>query len=430
MSGTEKIGWSSSDLIRYKAGKMTDKERNAFEKEMQRDPFLADALEGLELVTSGEAETDLEFIRGKVSGKRRKIHPIIYSGAAAAVVLLIISSVWLLRTDRENGTVQMAATEQKAVSIDSTGLIALVPEADKLRESEKKDTEALIGEKPPVSASRQKSDTIKAEAAAKEEVVIAEDIVQFFTVTDIIRTDTTISAKGLVPENEARAKMAGVSLQPATGEAPRITGIIYSKDDSLPLPGVAVSIKGMANINALSGLDGRFTLPVKPDSNIFLVANFIGMMTTEVRAGTENPLRIEMVSDLTSLDEVVVVGYGSQRKAAVTGSVSTISSDELSNTSKFRAPEPVCGYVEFNEYVKKNLIYPVDVKGGSREVVVVDLPLSETGKKGEPVIVKSPGKTFSDEAIRVILAGPEWTPSMMNGIPGADTVRVRIVFQK
>ncbi len=104
MSGTDNIRWSRSDLLRYRAGKMTDRERNAFEKEMQRDPFLADALEGLELVSSPEAETDLESIREKVSGKRRKFHLLIYSGVAAAVVLLIVSSVWLFQTGRESGT--------------------------------------------------------------------------------------------------------------------------------------------------------------------------------------------------------------------------------------------------------------------------------------------------------------------------------------
>jgi len=131
-----------------------------------------------------------------------------------------------------------------------------------------------------------------------------------------------------------------------------------------------------------------------------------------------------------ALDEIVVVGYGSQRKTAVTGAVSTVRPDELANSSKYRVAEPVGGYSEFDEYIKMNLRYPFDAKGKSREVVVIDLPLSESGKKGVPIIVRSPGELFSAEAIRLVLAGPEWAPSLMSGIPVSDTVRIRIVFRK
>ncbi len=309
--------------------------------------------------------------------------------------------------------------------------MALAPDRDKAVEEEKKKTDIQSNAPATSKTSRQRSETGKAESAAKEEVMIADDKVNIRAVSEIIRMDTTgIAAKGLVPEKEISSKMAGVSMQAMAAEASQIKGIIYSKDDSLPLPGVIVTIKGMTEIGTVSGMDGSFMLPLKPDSNIFLVANFIGMKTTEVRAGTDKPLRIDMVSDISGLDEVVVVGYGSQRKTAAAGAASTVRSAELSNTSKYRAPEPVCGYIEFNEYIKKNIIYPADARGGSREVVVVDLPLSETGKKGVPVIVKSPGEAFSSEAIRLIIAGPEWNPSIMNGIPGSDTVRVRIVFQR
>lgn len=431
MSGTDNKHWSKADLIRYRAGKMSDSERNAFEKEMQRDPFLADAYEGLELVTSEEAQADLEFISGKIQKKGRRLNVLIYSGAAAAIILLIVSSIWLFQTGRESATGPNLATVKQDVPSDSTGLVALVPESEKSGDLEKK--EAISGSKSesPAVPVRKRNESAKTESIP----IKVDDEIYAITVPDragekIIRKDTGIAAKALIPEMEISSKMAGVSLQAVAEGAPRISGIIYSKDDSLPLPGVIVTIKGMASVGAISDLDGRFTLPVKPDSNILLVANFIGMMTTEVRAGSEKPVRIEMVNDVSALDEVIVVGYGADRKTAVTGAASTVRSAELGNTSKYRAAEPVCGYIEFNDYIKKNLRYPVDATGGSREVVVIDLPLSESGRKGVPIIVKSPGESFSAEAIRLILAGPEWNPSIMNGITGSDTVRVRIVFQK
>lgn len=431
MSGTENKSWSREDLIRYRAGEMTGKERNAFEKEMQRDLFLADANEGLEYVTHDEAVADLEFIRGKIQRKGRKFNILIYSGAAAAVIILIISSVWLFQTGWEDSTEPgIVALEQAAIN-DSTGFIALVPESEKAGEQEKKETIDESKTATPAIPPVKKNESAKIEPVIeKRDEIGAAYTVDDKAVEKLLLQDTLKAARAIISEEEISSKMAGVSLQAVAKEAPRITGTIYSKDDSLPLPGVAVTVKGMPNIVAVSGVDGSFVLPVRPDSNILVVANFIGMVATEVRAGSEKPIRIDMVTDVTSLDEIVVVGYGTERKTAVTGAASTVRPDELANTSKYRAATPVGGYSEFTEYIKKNLRYPDDAAGGSREVVVVDLPLSESGRKGVPVIVKSPGELFSAEAIRLILAGPEWTPSIMNGNPTSDTVRVRIVFRK
>ena len=431
MSGTENKSWSREDLIRYRAGEMTGKERNAFEKEMQRDLFLADANEGLEYVTHDEAVADLEFIRGKIQRKGRKFNILIYSGAAAAVIILIISSVWLFQTGWEDSTEPgIVALEQAAIN-DSTGFIALVPESEKAGEQEKKETIDESKTATPAIPPVKKNESAKIEPVIeKRDEIGAAYTVDDKAVEKLLLQDTLKAARAIISEEEISSKMAGVSLQAVAKEAPRITGTIYSKDDSLPLPGVAVTVKGMPNIVAVSGVDGSFVLHVRPDSNILVVANFIGMVATEVRAGSEKPIRIDMVTDVTSLDEIVVVGYGTERKTAVTGAASTVRPDELANTSKYRAATPVGGYSEFTEYIKKNLRYPDDAAGGSREVVVVDLPLSESGRKGVPVIVKSPGELFSAEAIRLILAGPEWTPSIMNGNPTSDTVRVRIVFRK
>jgi hypothetical protein len=430
MSGTENKSWSREDLIRYRAGKMTGKERNAFEKEMQRDPFLADAFEGLESVTHDEAVADLEFIRGKIQRKGRRFNGLIYSGAAAAILLLIISSFWLFQTGRQSSEGQGIVDAGQSVESDTTRLIAAMPEPAKTSEPEK-ETIDKSKNATPAMPSLKKSESVKTvPVAEKRDEIGAAYTVDDKAVEKLLLQDTLKAARAIISEEEISSRMAGVSLQAVAKEAPRITGTIYSKDDSLPLPGVAVTVKGMPNIVAVSGVDGSFVLPVRPDSNILVVANFIGMVATEVRAGSEKPIRIDMVTDVTSLDEIVVVGYGTERKTAVTGAVSTIRPDVPANTSKYRAATPVGGYSEFTEYIKKNLRYPGDAEGGSREVVVIDLPLSESGRKGVPVIVKSPGELFSAEAIRLILAGPEWTPSIMNGIPTADTVIVRIVFRK
>jgi hypothetical protein len=431
MSDTDNKSWSRSDLIRYRAGEMTEKERNAFEKKMQRDPFLSDASEGLEGVTLNEAVADIEFISEKVQKKGRRFNALIYSGAAAAVILLIISSVWLFQTGRLSNPEPGIVAAEQTVKSDSTSLIALTPEPEKTGVPKESETFGESKTATPAMEAGKMTGSVKTEPVIEKR----DEIILTHTFADraekkIVGKDTLITAREAISEAEKSSRLAGVSLQPIATVVPHISGTIYSKDDSLPLPGVALTVKGRPEIIAVSGVDGSFVIPVKPDSNILVVANFIGMVATEFRAGSEKPIRIEMMSDVTALDEIVVVGYGSERRTAVTGSVSTVRSSELSNTSMYRAAEPVCGYSEFNEYIKMNLRYPDDAKGASREVVVIDLPLSESGVKGVPVIVKSPGELFSAEAIRLVLAGPEWTPALMNGIPASDTIRVRIVFKK
>lgn len=431
MSGTENKSWSREDLIRYRAGKMTGKERNAFEKEMQRDPFLAEAHEGLEYVTHDEAVADLEFIRGKIQKKGRRFNILIYSGAAAVVLILIVSSVRLFQAGRTGGPVTGIAAVEQTITSDSTEPIALMPETDKAGEAEKKETFDLSRAEAPTMPAKREKESGKAEPVLekKEENVLAYTFAEK-TREKVDDIDTVVTAKAVISEADISSKLADVSLHAVAAGAPQITGTIYSKDDSLPLPGVAVTVKGMPDIVAVTGVDGSFVLPVRPDSNILVVANFIGMVATEVRAGSDKPMRIDMVTDVTALDEIVVLGYGTERKRTVTGAISTVRPDVPANTSMYRTAEPVGGYNEFNEYIKKNLRYPGDAEVRSREVVVIDLPLHESGRKGVPVIVKSPGESFSTEAIRLILAGPEWTPALMNGIPASDTIRVRIVFKK
>src|SRR5674476_678648 len=95
-----------------------------------------------------------------------------------------------------------------------------------------------------------------------------------------------------------------------------VTGTVMEESNA-PLPGAAIVVKG-TTIGTNSGADGSFTLQVPVGSNTLLVT-FIGMEPQEVLI-TPGPMRITMVTSRLMLDEVVVVGYGTQHKSEVTGS--------------------------------------------------------------------------------------------------------------
>ncbi len=106
----------------------------------------------------------------------------------------------------------------------------------------------------------------------------------------------------------------------------QVTGTVVDENGN-PLPGVNVVVKG-TTIGTMTGIDGKYTLNV-PDQNSFLVASFIGYVTSEVPVGNRNVIDITLTSEALALEEVVVVGYGTQKKVNVIGSVTTISTAEI-----------------------------------------------------------------------------------------------------
>ena len=100
-------------------------------------------------------------------------------------------------------------------------------------------------------------------------------------------------------------------------------------EDGTPLPGASVLVKGSTN-GTQTDFDGKFTIDT--DSNAILVISYIGFIKQEVAVSGKSTIAVILLEDTSKLDEVVVVGYGSQKKEAVTGAVSTISSDVITAT--------------------------------------------------------------------------------------------------
>ncbi len=111
----------------------------------------------------------------------------------------------------------------------------------------------------------------------------------------------------------------------STIQQQEIKGTVTGADNS-PLPGVNILVVGTTN-GTETDFDGNYT--IKANAGDVLQFSFVGMDTQTATVGDSNTINITMTEDANALEEVVVVGYGSQRKADVTGAVSTISADEL-----------------------------------------------------------------------------------------------------
>jgi TonB-dependent SusC/RagA subfamily outer membrane receptor len=106
-----------------------------------------------------------------------------------------------------------------------------------------------------------------------------------------------------------------------------ITGKVLSSEDDTGLPGANVIVKGTST-GTVTDLDGNYSLDV-PDGNAVLVFSSVGFSTAEVIVGSRSTIDITLNVDLTTLDEIVVVGYGEQKKATVTGSVASVGGDNV-----------------------------------------------------------------------------------------------------
>ena len=104
-----------------------------------------------------------------------------------------------------------------------------------------------------------------------------------------------------------------------------IKGIVVDATGE-PLIGVNVSVKG-TTIGIITDIDGKYTLEVP--TNATLVFSYIGYRTQEHSVGNQTTINITLQEDTQNIDEVVVVGYGVQKKETVTGSVSTLKGDDL-----------------------------------------------------------------------------------------------------
>jgi TonB-linked SusC/RagA family outer membrane protein len=122
-----------------------------------------------------------------------------------------------------------------------------------------------------------------------------------------------------------------------------ITGKITALDDKLPMPGVNVIVKG-TTIGTTSDTNGDYSLDV-PDETSVLVFSFIGYQTKEVIAGSQTTIDISLATDVTSLEEVVVTGYGSQKKSDVTGAVGVVDVEEAKKTVTYDVAKMLQGQV-------------------------------------------------------------------------------------
>src|SRR5476651_880862 len=117
----------------------------------------------------------------------------------------------------------------------------------------------------------------------------------------------------------------------------KVTGKITDSATGESLPGVSVTVKGTTT-GTTTSLDGAYSISVSPNASITF--SFIGYQTQTLAVDGKITLNVKLLIQNNELQQVVVVGYGTQRKVDVTGSVATVKGDELAKQS---SPNAISG---------------------------------------------------------------------------------------
>ena len=172
--------------------------------------------------------------------------------------------------------------------------------------------------------------------------------------------------------NETATPKVGISQQQAS-----LKGVV--EDELGPVAGASVVVKGTTN-GTVTDMDGNFTLEVKKGDVI--VISFIGYLTQEIKYNGEQTIKVNLKEDTQKLEEVVVIGYGTQKKVNLTGAVASVGSEELKERVNTDVLASVQGQVPGVTIINRQGSISINMRGRgnlctSSPLFVIDLSIAD-----------------------------------------------------
>jgi TonB-linked SusC/RagA family outer membrane protein len=121
-----------------------------------------------------------------------------------------------------------------------------------------------------------------------------------------------------------------------------VSGIVVDAEDGDPLPGVSIQVQGTSR-GTSTDIEGAYSLTVS--SSDVLIFSFIGYETQEVTVGDRTEINIQLIPSYIEGEELVVVGYGAQRRADITGAISTVSAEDIGDVTVTNFGDAIQGVV-------------------------------------------------------------------------------------
>ena len=158
-----------------------------------------------------------------------------------------------------------------------------------------------------------------------------------------------------------------------------VTGKIRDSNDNETLPGVNVVLKG-TSIGTVTDVEGNYSITIPDDEGAVLIFSSVGYTSQEIAVGGRSIIDLMLIPDITALEEIVVIGYGTQQKKEVTSAIVSVQEDEFNKGNVNRAAELLQGKVAGLDIARPggnpNQPYTVRLRG-----------LNTIGANSEPLIV-------------------------------------------
>lgn len=163
------------------------------------------------------------------------------------------------------------------------------------------------------------------------------------------------------------------AMLPVVQQGKKVSGVVTDQSGE-PIIGANVMVKGSTN-GTVTDIDGNYSLDVT--SGTTLLVSYIGYLTRELPLGNQALINVILTEDTQALDEVVVVGYGTQKKVTLTGAVSAIKSDDIITTKNENAQNMLTGKVPGVRVVQKSsepgsFNNTFDIRGMGNPLIIID----------------------------------------------------------
>lgn len=463
--------YNAEDIQRYLQQKMSAEDMHAFEKAMMNDPFLADAIEGYKQSNEAVSAKHLHQLQRKLKGENDELKvvamPVERSTwwKAAAVILFIITGalsyvLWDKSTTKNIAQVNDNTSEAKPLRNEykqtpadtilhpnATAALSDQPQltsgnkSSSNKELAKADDHAnqtsdmvamnddaknnppasLMKQAPPVEAQHQSATNDETKDASLNTARAQASAPAFREV--VVAGSATASSKRIsqVPDkNEnlqgkiAGVQQPGINIRGTDTWLPELRGRVMDVNGN-PIPSASI-ILNKSNISTSTDANGNFSIK-SPDSSTEVVVNSVGYAGSVAKLKSGTSTNNIVLKPAPAMLNDVVVGYGTQKKKDVTGSVSSTNNRQLAEgapatSAKQVSPEPKGGWKSFDDYVNKEISISKDTTGNSvydREDVVLEFSIDKKGRPVDITIVRTGTRNDALQAISILKKGPLWS---------------------
>jgi len=449
------------EMYQYISGKGSNASRHQMEKRMQKDPFVSDAMEGLEKVNKNEAMAQVNDLNSIINHKKKSKTPFSPLAIAATVALLMVTTATLLffkkwQEAQEPTLTQLekkyAETAIKDIDIERFLNEDLQQEpistkyelptsrqgvtvADDLEEVDFEPTDVKDLMALDIEQTKPTAELTPIHSKPLEEPIVVKvtydgpDLREYLeNLAAEFQTKTTqpkVPAVVLQQPGQVLADVAREAEKRSEAQLlkipNRVRGLITDATTGDVVPFASINIKGTNN-GAVANVDGSFEIVLPDSTKTTLVVSSIGYETQEVKIDGREIVNVAVNAESVALQEYIVIGYGTSSDRTRTGSVTQVKPVII-------AAFPGKGKDDFDEYVDKVAILDDSFPAHSA-IVKVRFTVNSEGRPTRIRIVSSPSKELSERAKQILLDGPDWIPATKDGKFTRERVEYSIVFKK